>query len=138
MTHAMLAEFAAEQARRNNAVVIFPEGAKDVTEEEHNAPFKRNGLRILLEQMPDAIVVPVAIVGTRDFYTTGRKLSQVLHQLPKFSTEIQLSVLPSVEADTIDKKIDLAEIQIAREYSHLKQQSNARKTIAHRTLKWIR
>lgn len=133
----MLADFAANQACRKGAVVIFPEGVKDVTEAEHNAPFRRNGLRILLQQMPDAVLVPVAITGTRDFYTTGRKLSQLLHQLPKFSTDIQLSILPAVEADTIEKKIDRAEMQIAREYSRLKQQSSNRKTIAHRTLNWI-
>lgn len=138
MTYAMLAEFAGAQARSNGAVVIFPEGMKDLNKPEHSAPFRRNGLRILLEQMPDAVLVPVAITGTRDFYTTGRTLSQLFHQLPRFGTHIELSVLPAVEGDTIEEKIDFAEMQVASEYSRLKSRSKDTKAIARRTINWIR
>ena len=136
--HAMLADFARSQVRCNGVVVIFPEGMKPVNSTEHNAPFRRNGLRVLLEQMPDAILVPVAIKGTREFYTTGRTVSQLLHQLPRFFTTIDLSIMPAVEADSIEEKIDLAESQIASEYSRLKRLSKDRKPAAHQALKWIR
>lgn len=135
--HAMLAEFARLQARTNGAVVIFPEGMKSVTIPEHNAPFRRNGLRILLEQMPDAILVPVVIKGTRDFYTTGRTVSQLLHQLPNFSTNIELSILSAIEAKTIEQKIELAETRIAHEYDRLRCHSTNRKTVTHRAFNWI-
>ncbi len=136
-SHSMLAEFASEQAAINGAVVIFPEGVKSVATPEHNAPFRRNGLRILLEQMPNAILVPVVIKGTRDFYTTGRSVSQLLHQLPNFSTNIELSILSAIDAETIEQKIDLAETRISDEYNRLGCHSTNRKTVTHRAFNWI-
>lgn len=137
LAHAHLAEFARAQAADNGAVVIFPEGMKDVYAREHNARFRRMGLKILLQEMPDALLVPVVIKGTRDFYTTGRSLRQVFHQLPNFFTRIELSILPAVNGNSIDQKIDMAEDQIANEYQRLRHQSECGKRVLHRGYRWI-
>jgi len=137
IAHARLTQFARTQASENGAVVIFPEGMKDVSASEHNARFRRNGLQILLQEMPDALLVPVVIKGTRDFYTTGRSLSQLFHQLPAFFTHIEISILPAVCGNSIDQRIDIAEERIASEYRRLRYQSERSRRVIHRAYRWI-
>lgn len=51
-----LAEYAEANKR---SVVIFPEGTR--SRDGHPKPFKTGGLKILLEHMPNALIVPISI-----------------------------------------------------------------------------
>lgn len=53
----------------NFSAVIFPEGTRSRTEEMK--PFAEGGISALLKRAPNALVVPIAIQGTRKFNPTN-------------------------------------------------------------------
>jgi len=53
---------AIEAAKNKHAVVIFPEGTR--SKDGRPKRFSQNGLRLLVENMPDALIVPVTINGS--------------------------------------------------------------------------
>ncbi len=53
----------------NFSAVIFPEGTRSRTEEMK--PFAEGGISALLKKAPNALVVPIAIQGTRKFNPTN-------------------------------------------------------------------
>lgn len=58
----LIKNFAIDLNVKKFAVCIYPEGSR--SKDGKVKPFKVGGLKALIEQMPDAVVVPVAIDGT--------------------------------------------------------------------------
>ncbi|MCG8312206.1 MAG: 1-acyl-sn-glycerol-3-phosphate acyltransferase [Pseudomonadales bacterium] len=114
-----MADFARQVAWENGVLVIFPEGVKARGIEEHTRPFYRSGLKTLLEQMPNALVVPVSLAGSGCFYTTPRKPSDIFKMPPNFAVNIGISILPAVDVnqyESIDAVVDHCEFVISRDY----------------------
>jgi 1-acyl-sn-glycerol-3-phosphate acyltransferase len=61
--------------KHNYAVCIFPEGSR--SKDGKIKPFKIGGLKTLIEEMPNALVVPVAIKGTGEIDNKGSKFLKV-------------------------------------------------------------
>ncbi len=64
-----ISEFAKYISKNNYAVCIFPEGTR--SKDGKVKPFKIGGLAALLKEMPNALVVPIAINGTGKIDNTG-------------------------------------------------------------------
>jgi len=64
-----ISEFAKFINKNNYAVCIFPEGTR--SKDGKVKPFKIGGLAALLKEMPNALVVPIAINGTGKIDNTG-------------------------------------------------------------------
>ena len=58
----LIRKFARELNNKKLAVCIFPEGSR--SRNGKVKPFKTGGLKALIEQMPNALIVPIAISGT--------------------------------------------------------------------------
>lgn len=110
-----LSKFARQIDTEGNAVILFPEGVKNYSKGEHNSVFHRNGLRLMLENMPNAQIVPIGIAGTGLFYSTPRCLKNLRYDRPQFNRCIQIEVLPfirGVQPVHIEETIDLLETEI--------------------------
>jgi len=85
--------------------VIFPEGTR--SKDGHVKPFKRQGLLTMLNNMPDAVIIPVAIDG---FW----RLTQYKLKPMSFWENISCTVLPVInrQGKNNDTIIDEAYLQI--------------------------
>lgn len=64
-----ITEFAKYIKEKNYAICVFPEGTR--SKDGKVKPFKIGGVAALLKEIPDALVVPVAINGTGKIDNTG-------------------------------------------------------------------
>ena len=87
------------------SAVIFPEGTRSKTGELK--PFAQGGVVTLIKKAPDALVVPIAIQGTRQFNPKG------IFPLRSFS-RMSWTVLPPIEpaGKAIEEVIGAAETAI--------------------------
>lgn len=118
-----MAEFCQRMNAENGVVTIFPEGVKPRGQPEHSRTFIRTGLSVMLENMPDAIVLPLVIKGTGEFYSTPRRWKHLWRDFPKFGVSMEFSLLPALEPrDYRDPEalISHCESQIHREYARLR------------------
>lgn len=97
---------AAVVRERKAAIVIFPEGTR--SRDGVLRPFKSGGLRTLLSALPDATVVPVAIVGSWPIMSR-RMLPVPFGGVVRFSV---LEPLPAPAVDDIDQFIQLVQRRI--------------------------
>lgn len=117
-----MAQYCQQMNRDNGVVTIFPEGVKARELPEHSGSFNPNGLRLMLENMPDAVVVPLAIKGSGDFYCTPRQWKHLLQGVPQFGVSVKLSMLPPLEPRNYASKAALiahCETLISNEYERL-------------------
>ncbi len=122
---AALSAFAERLDSQGRAVIFFPEGVKRVSECEHRRPFRRKGLRILLEKMPNAQIVPIGVAGTRSFFTTPRCLKSILQVCPSFNRRLLFQILPTLQysqSEDMEQFIDKLEAQISSSYDNLSHQ----------------
>lgn len=120
----LMAEFSKRINQENGVLTIFPEGVKPRHLPEHSRPFITQGLSVILENMPNAVVVPLAIKGSGEFYSTPRKWRQVVRGVPRFGVGVKVSLLPPLEpSEYADNSalIQHCEELIHREYLRLKQ-----------------
>jgi 1-acyl-sn-glycerol-3-phosphate acyltransferase len=96
-------KFAQQINKDNYAVCIFPEGSR--SKDGKVKVFKSGGLKTLVKQMPNALVVPVAIKGTGELNNHGSKLL-------KFGVNLSYTFLEPVKINI--KRID-AELDQIRE-----------------------
>jgi len=91
--------FAKQINEDNYAVCIFPEGSR--SKNGRVGDFKSGGLKTLVKQMPDALVVPVAIKGTGELNNHGSKLL-------KFGVDLSYTFLEPVKINikTIDDELN--------------------------------
>lgn len=81
---------------RNFAACIFPEGTR--SKDGHLREFKTLGLLKLLQSMPDALVVPVAVQG---FW----KLERYRLKPVPFGVPLRCTLLEPIERDVSDKEL---------------------------------
>lgn len=118
-----MAEFCQRMNAEKGVVTIFPEGVKPRGQPEHSRTFIRSGLNLMLENMPDAIVLPLAIKGTGEFYSTPRRWKHVWKGFPRFGVQMEFSLLPPLEPrdyPSADAVIAHCEAQIHREYARMR------------------
>ena len=84
--------------REHLGAVIFPEGRKTADSYRQLAAFRRDGLEALLAGAPTAVVVPIAILGTGDFYTSPWRPVRL-------GVQATLRVLPALDRTTHDAEI---------------------------------
>ena len=96
--------------QQNLSAVIFPEGTRTKSDSGQMRPFVTGGVATLLKRAPSALVVPIAIQGTRRFNPTG------LFPLTSFS-RMSWTVLPGIEpaGRTPDDIVRLSQEAIAQE-----------------------
>ncbi len=116
-----LPQFAQRVNQQGNALVIFPEGVNAAGCPEHCRPFRRKGLRMMLNNIPNAQIIPIAIAGTGSFYTTARNWRDLFRCMPDFKQNISIQMLPPISTVNLDieKTIDLLEQQITTGYQRL-------------------
>lgn len=124
----LMALFSQKMNAENGVLTIFPEGIKPRNLAEHSRTFNTSGLSVIIENMPDALVVPLAIKGTGEFYCTPRKWKHLFSGFPRFGISIKVSLLPALEqSDYSDMGalINHCEALIHKEYHRLKRDENA-------------
>ena len=91
--------FAKQINEDNYAVCIFPEGSR--SKNGKVKPFQSGGLKTLVKQMPTALVVPVAIIGTGEMNNHGSKFL-------KFGVDISYTFLDPIHINikTIDEQLN--------------------------------
>ncbi|MFK7992976.1 MAG: 1-acyl-sn-glycerol-3-phosphate acyltransferase [Granulosicoccus sp.] len=135
-----LAEFATRIDSDGDALVIFPEGVKPINDAEGCRSFRRKGLRILLENMPNAQIVPIGIAGTGSFYTTPRSFKDVTNNWPRFNRRLQVQLLPVLhdfQLTSIEDTIDILEAQIFASYEKLRNPKATACQLNGLNQKWI-
>jgi 1-acyl-sn-glycerol-3-phosphate acyltransferase len=92
-------KFAQQINKGSYAVCIFPEGSR--SKDGKVKAFKSGGLKTLVKQMPNALVVPLAIKGTGELNNHGSKLL-------KFGVNLSYTFLEPVQINikTIDVELD--------------------------------
>lgn len=118
----------------NGVLTIFPEGIKPRSQPEHSRHFSTTGLSVILDNMPDALIVPLAIKGTGEFYCTPRKWSHFLRGVPRFGVSVKVSMLPPLEPADYPDSVALirhCEALIHREYGRLKQGQSQQGPLMH-------
>jgi len=97
-------------------VVLFPEGTRG--ENGNLKEFKSRGLNALIEAMPTAIIVPVALDGTWKLFRHGLKPIS-------FGVRVRFRILKFIEPKEhdIDDICDLLEKRIGREVEQLQDNS---------------
>lgn len=121
---ALMAEFCQVLNQQNGVLTIFPEGVKPRYLPEHSRPFITSGLSVILDSMPDALVVPIAIKGSGEFYSTPRRWKHLFRGMPRFGVAVRISMLPALEPSIYPDNASLiqhCEELIHREYQRLKQ-----------------
>ncbi len=119
-----LAEFCQRMNAEKGVVTIFPEGVKPRGEAEHCRPFSRTGLTVMLDNMPDAIVLPLVIKGTGEFYSTPRRWKHIVQKFPRFGVTMEFSLLQPLEPaehENAEAVISHCERLIHREYAKLRK-----------------
>lgn len=91
-----MTDFAQYLNEHNRAGSIFPEGTR--SRDGHVKPFKPAGLLQLLRDMPDAVVVPVAL---HNFW----KLTRYGMQPIPFGTPLRCTILPPVSREQSDEDL---------------------------------
>lgn len=93
-----ISNFAQQINKDKYAVCIFPEGSR--SKDGKVKAFKSGGLKTLVKQMPNALVVPVAIKGTGEMNNNSGKLL-------KFGVNISYTFLEPVKINikTIDDEL---------------------------------
>lgn len=112
----LMADFSKRMNQENGVLTIFPEGVKPRHLKEHSRPFITQGLRVILENMPDAVVVPLVIKGSGEFYSTPRKWRQLLRGVPRFGVSVKVALLSPLEPS--DYTDNAALIQHCEELMH--------------------
>ena len=104
-------EFAQRVNTNNWAAVIFPEG----TRSRDGVPktFKRKGLETLFEQMPDAVIIPLAISNSWKTLRYGKFPMGI-------GAHIKLTVKEPINVNTDSSKeiINKIEAQITKHVTH--------------------
>ncbi|UFH54201.1 1-acyl-sn-glycerol-3-phosphate acyltransferase [Spirosoma sp. KNUC1025] len=99
----------------NHSAVIFPEGTRTRSVTGEMRPFVTGGVATLLKRAPSALVVPIAIRGTRSFNPKG------LFPLTSFS-RMSWTVLPGIEpaGQTPEEVVRAAQEAIGAELGFVK------------------
>jgi 1-acyl-sn-glycerol-3-phosphate acyltransferase len=134
----LLPKFAQALNAQKDCVIIFPEGVKPIKSQEYCRRFNRNGLRVLIKNMPDAVIIPIAITGSGNFYTTPRKFTHFFQNLPRFFSTIHISILAPIKASSIEQKIDGVQDKIFAEFNRLNDSLIDQQNKKIRKRKWIR
>lgn len=100
-----ITEFAKYINQNNYAVCIFPEGTR--SKDGKVKPFKIGGLAALLKEMPNALVVPIAINGTGKIDNTGSFFMNL-------GVNVTYTQLPEryISLDDIEKELNQIRLEI--------------------------
>lgn len=100
-------EFARNVRENKFAVCIFPEGTR--SRDGKIKPFKVSGVQAILKQMPDALVVPVAIKNTGKIDNSGRFLKNV-------GVHVSFTTLEprKINLEDLEKELKVINLEIKR------------------------
>ncbi len=99
-----IATFAQKTKENNWSVVIFPEGTR--TRNGQPKKFQRAGLRTLLEQLPDAVLVPISI-------NNSWKLAQWKYFPMPLGVRLEVRVQKAIEVQGMDMEIAIDQLENA-------------------------
>ena len=102
---AAITEFAKNVAKDNACAVVFPEGTR--SRDGRPRRFQRKGLRTLIKQLPNALIVPVSI-------NNSWQLSKYNYFPIPLGTQVSLTVHPAIAIDAlpVEELIDHLEATI--------------------------
>lgn len=88
-------KFAQQMKEEKNSACIYPEGSR--SKDGKVRPFKSGGIAMLLEELPNALIVPIAISGSRKVDASGTAAKPLGVQVRVYMLEPRSLQLEQIE-----------------------------------------